>query len=149
MYVREGEKKTEPVSFQQCPVTEPEAMGTHWNIGGPVWTSGNTFSLWGWPSTATGCPERWWSLHPWRYAKAIWTCSWAAGSTWPCLSKGVWPDALQRTLPASTLLSVIVLYLTKFWKIVLFPKYWQLKTTDLFVITEWNEWNDTTLTNVL
>lgn len=21
-------------------------------------------SLWGWPTTVTGCPDRWWSLHP-------------------------------------------------------------------------------------
>ena len=29
-----------------------------WNTGGSLWTSGNTFSLWGWLSTGTGCPER-------------------------------------------------------------------------------------------
>ena len=74
-------------SFQWCPVTGPEAMGTSWNIGGSLWISGNTFLLWGWLSTGTGCPERFWSLLPWGYSKAIWIRSWATGSRWPCLSR--------------------------------------------------------------
>ena len=57
-----GVKMTDPGSFQWCPVTGPEAPGTHWNKGGSLWTSGNTFSLWGWPRTGTSCPERLWIL---------------------------------------------------------------------------------------
>ena len=75
MYVntwREGAKKTEPGSFQWCPVPGPVAMGTNWNTGGSLWTSGNTFSLWGWSSTGTSCPERLWNFPPWRYSKAVW-----------------------------------------------------------------------------
>jgi len=34
-----------PGSFQQCPVTGPEATGTNWNTGGAIWTSGNTFTM--------------------------------------------------------------------------------------------------------
>jgi len=31
---REGAKRMEPGSPQQCPVTGPEVMGTNWNTGG-------------------------------------------------------------------------------------------------------------------
>ena len=37
---REGASRTEPVSFQWHPVTAPEAMGTHWDTGGSLQTSG-------------------------------------------------------------------------------------------------------------
>jgi len=32
----------EPSSFQWCPVTRPEAMGTNWNTEGSIRKSGNT-----------------------------------------------------------------------------------------------------------
>lgn len=58
---REGARKTEPGSFQWCPMTGQEAVGTHWNTRCSVWPSGNTFLLVGWLSTGTGYPERlWW-----------------------------------------------------------------------------------------
>ena len=101
MYIntwREGAKRMEPGSFQWCPVTGLQAMGTNWNTGGSLQTSGNTFSLWGGPSTGTGCPGRLWSLHPWRYSKSIWRQSWATGSMCCCLSRGITPDDLQRYL---------------------------------------------------
>ena len=59
---REGANRREPGSFQWCPVTEPEAMGTRWNTGSSLWTSGSTLSAWRWLSTGTGCPESLWSL---------------------------------------------------------------------------------------
>lgn len=46
------------------------------------------FALWGWWGTASGCPGGWWVLPPCRYAKAIWTWSWASGSGWPCFWAG-------------------------------------------------------------
>ena len=64
-----------------------------------IWTS--PFLLWGWLSTSTGCLE---SLCPWKYSKAIWTCSWATSSRRPCLSRGAGSDDLQRSLPTSTIL---------------------------------------------
>lgn len=57
---REGTKEAEPGSFQGCPVAGPETLGTDWNTGGSIWTSGNTSLLWGWLSTDTGCLGRWW-----------------------------------------------------------------------------------------
>ncbi|KAK4816307.1 LOW QUALITY PROTEIN: hypothetical protein QYF61_014605 [Mycteria americana] len=33
------------------------------------------------------CPDRLWSLPPWKSSKAIWTWSWATRSRWPCLSR--------------------------------------------------------------
>lgn len=39
--------------------------------------SRNGFPPWGGLSSATGCLWRMWSLHPWKYSKAIWTKSWA------------------------------------------------------------------------
>lgn len=38
------------------------------------------FLLWGWPSAGTGCVGRLWTLHHWRYSKAIWSWSWATSS---------------------------------------------------------------------
>jgi len=94
---REGAETTEPGSFQWC----PQAMGMNWNTARTVWTSGHTFLLWGWLRTGAGFPERLWSLHPWRYSKAVWTRSGTTGSRWPCLSQGVGPDDLQRSLPTN------------------------------------------------
>ena len=48
---------------KRCPVPGPEAMGTNWITGGSLWASGNTFLLWGWPSTGAGYTEILWSLH--------------------------------------------------------------------------------------
>lgn len=48
----------------------PEAMGTTWNTGNFLWSSENTFILWGWLSTGTGVPEKLWSPHLWRHSKA-------------------------------------------------------------------------------
>lgn len=31
------------------------------------------FSLWGWLSIRTSCPEASWNLHPWKYSKAVWS----------------------------------------------------------------------------
>lgn len=50
-------------TFHWCPVIESETVGTHWSTGGSLWTSGNSsFSLLGWRSTGTGCPEWFWFL---------------------------------------------------------------------------------------
>lgn len=45
--------------------------------------------LW-WPNIGTGCPERLWWLHSWRYSKRTWTQSWKAWDSWPCLSIEGW-----------------------------------------------------------
>lgn len=37
----EDTKGTEPGCFQWCPETGPETVGTKWNTGGVIWTSGN------------------------------------------------------------------------------------------------------------
>ena len=63
------------------------AMGTNWNMGGSLRTSGNAFLLWGWLSTRTGYPGRLWSLHPWRHLKHVWTRSRATRSRCPCMSR--------------------------------------------------------------
>jgi len=68
---------TEAGFSQWCPVTGSKAMGTNWNMGGIVWTWGNTFLLWGWLSTGTGCSGEWWSLPPWTQSKSDWTWFWA------------------------------------------------------------------------
>lgn len=44
------------------------------------------------------------SPYPCRYSKAAWTWSCAPGSRWPCLSRRIGPDDLQRCLPLSTTL---------------------------------------------
>ena len=44
-----------------------------------------------------------WNLHPWRYSEAIWTWFSVTCFRWPCLSRGVGEDDLQRSLPASAI----------------------------------------------
>lgn len=86
-------QKTEPRSFQWCPVARPEGMGPNWNSGGFIWTSGNIL-LWEWPHT--GCPEMLCSLLPRGYSKVIWTWPCATISILPCLSRGFRKHDLQR-----------------------------------------------------
>lgn len=44
----------------------------------------------------------------WKHVLAVWlgipTWSWAINSGWPCLNKGVGPDALQQSLPTPAIL---------------------------------------------
>jgi len=47
-------------------VTGEEATDTNWNPGNSFWTQENTFLLWQWPNTETGCPEWLQGLHPSR-----------------------------------------------------------------------------------
>ena len=88
---REGVKKMEPGYFQWCPVTGAQAVGTHWNAGGSVWTSGNTFLLCERLTTGMGCPERLRSLHPWRYSKAT-----GHGPGQPALGGPAWAWGLDK-----------------------------------------------------
>ena len=61
-------------------------------------------SLWGWRSTGTGCPGRWWSLLLWRYSRPAWTRSSAACCRWLCFVGRVGLDDPQRSLPTPTIL---------------------------------------------
>ena len=101
---QESAKRTEPRSFQWCLATVQEAVGTNWGTGRFLWTSGSTSLLRGWLSPGTGCPERLWSLSPWRYWKAVWTWSWATGSRQPCSIWEAGADDLQRAFPTSVIL---------------------------------------------
>ena len=93
-----------PDSFQCCSVTGQGAMGTNLSTGCSVWTWGRTSLLQGWQSTGTGCPERLWILLFWRHSKSTWMKSCAVCSRWPCFSRGVGLDDLQRSLPTPTIL---------------------------------------------
>jgi len=60
-YLTDGIKTTEPGSLdkrQRAQIAREEI---------PFEQKKNLFSLWGWSNTGTGCLERLWSLHPWRY----------------------------------------------------------------------------------
>ena len=126
----EGAKRTEPGSSQWCPVPGPEAVGTKWNTGGSHWTSGNIFLLWGWLNTGTGCPRRLWSLQPWRYSKAIWTCCWAADSRSPCWSREVGPD-FQRSYPKFLDWSFVFWSCANFYMLLKFHIKMQTVTTEV------------------
>ena len=63
-----------------------------------------TSSLWGWRSTGTGCPGRFWSLLLWRYSRPAWTRSCAACCRWPCFVRGFGLDDPQRSLPTPNIL---------------------------------------------
>ena len=93
---RQGAKTMEQGSFQWCPVTGQEPVGTHWNTGGSLWTSGNTFFT-------VRVTKRWhrlargfWHLHPSRYLKAIWTWSWAT-----ILGSTAWARRLDKMISSS------------------------------------------------
>lgn len=55
--------------FQRFPVTGLETVGTNWNTGGAVWTSGEIFSLSGWLRADTCCTDQLWNLPLRRYLK--------------------------------------------------------------------------------
>jgi len=40
--------------------------------GGLGWILGKNSSLNEWSGTGTGCPGKWWSLHPCRCSKNVW-----------------------------------------------------------------------------
>lgn len=86
--------------YVEAAVSSPSvSLFMNWNIGGFVWTSGNTYS----ESdqvlvqvTQGGCGL--------SILGDIKTSGWATGSRWPCLSRGVGPDDLWRSFPTSTIL---------------------------------------------
>ena len=55
-------------------------------------------------SEILGCPEKLWSLHPWRYSNSDWTWPWATCCSWPCFEQGGTPDDFLRCLPTSAIL---------------------------------------------
>ena len=93
-----------PSSFQWCPATGQGPTGTNWSIGSSIWTWGRTSSPWGWRSTGTGCPGRWWSLLLWRYSRPAWTRSSTTYCRGPCFGRRVGLDDPQRSLPTPTIL---------------------------------------------
>lgn len=60
------------------------------------------FLLWERLSTVRGCPEKLQTLHLRRYSETVWTWSWTTCCRWPCLSRVVGSDALQRSLKVYT-----------------------------------------------
>lgn len=50
----------EDTSGAQC---QDQRLWVHWNTWHSLWTSGNSFTLWQWLSTDTGCQERLRSFH--------------------------------------------------------------------------------------
>jgi len=41
------------------------------------WIPGKSLLQWGWWSTGTGCPGKWWMSHLWRHSRWGWTGLWA------------------------------------------------------------------------
>jgi len=69
-----------------------------------LWASGSTSLLWEWSRTGRDCPDRLWSLHPWRWPKdnrhgpeplLVVGCA---------LSRGFRPDDIKKSLPISMIL---------------------------------------------
>lgn len=106
-YLQEGCKADGARLLSVMPSARARGHGHKLKHRGPLWTSGNTFSLWRWPSTDTGWPERWWSLHPWRYSNAVWAEFWVSGCGWPCLitaGYARWPLEFPSHLSQSVIL---------------------------------------------
>lgn len=57
-------KRTEPRSFQRCPETEQEVMGTNWNMSSSHWTSRSNSLLCGLLTQASqrGCRVSYWEI---------------------------------------------------------------------------------------
>lgn len=68
----------------QMPSQKCRRMGVAGQRNHFLWPAGYTLA-----SVTTGCPERLWSLYPWRYSKLNWAGSWTTCSRWPHLSRGV------------------------------------------------------------
>ena len=102
-------------------------MGTNWNTGSSVWTYGNTFLLWGWQSTSTGCPDRLWSHHLWRHSKAVWTCSWS--TLGGAASAGLWtrwPPEVPSNLTYAVIHCSVVIWCLFSQRRMLFCWHWIL-----------------------
>ena len=59
------------VSSPRPLATEQEETASSCIRGGLDWLLGKTSLLKEWSGIGTGCPERWWSQHPWRYLKDV------------------------------------------------------------------------------
>lgn len=95
-------KKPEPGSSQRCLVTGQEGMHMNWNVWNSAWTQKSTFSLWGLLSTGTDCPERLWSLHPWRCWRP--DCMWSRANGFsPAWAGRPGLDDLKRPLSSSAI----------------------------------------------
>lgn len=91
---------------QECPVTRQDAVGTKWNTEDYVWTSQNTFLLWG-LSTWRGHPERLWSLPLRGFSELDLAQSRATYSSWVCSSRVGWTKWSQEE-PSSLSCFVII-----------------------------------------
>lgn len=71
---------------------EDHRQWTQTNMGSFLWTSRNTFSLWGWPNTGTGC---WTGCGVFLLGESAWTWRWVNAFRWSCLSRGFGANSLQ------------------------------------------------------
>lgn len=77
---------SELIYFQWCWVIG--TRGTNLNTGGFLWTPGNIFLPWGWPSTGADWPEKWWILVLGDIQKPSWApCGFAGPWEWFCDSE--------------------------------------------------------------
>lgn len=90
-YLKEGFKEH---SFQWCPVTGADTMGTKLYTGESGWTLGNTFC----PLRVTGtvCP-RVGIRSPWRYQKPYWHSPGQLALGGLAWARGIGPDDLQNS----------------------------------------------------
>ena len=100
-----GMKKRQP-DFSVVPANRTRSNGHALN---PMKFCLNTredffFTVEHWSNSGTAFPGRLWSLHLWRYSKPGWTTcpvALAACCRWPCFSRGVGVDDLERSYPSS------------------------------------------------
>lgn len=102
-YVKRGHKGWRQ-AFPETPSVRTRGS-RHKQTGGSLRTSGNTFFT---VRVTEHCHSLQsgteWNLRLRRYSKAIWRWSWATGSRCVCLSSGVGPVDLQRSLSTSAIL---------------------------------------------
>lgn len=105
-------KRMETGFYHWCPVIGEETVSTNWNRGSSHWSSDNTFLLWWWPSTGRECPEVLWISLLGDIQKQA---EHDPGQLDLCLSRGLGPYAVQRSLQTSTVLwfcELLQLYLS-------------------------------------
>ncbi|KAK4832384.1 hypothetical protein QYF61_022239 [Mycteria americana] len=69
-YLKGGCSEVVVSLFSQLAIGREE-MASSCARGGIDWILGKIYLLKGWSSIGTGCPERWWSHHPWRSSKNV------------------------------------------------------------------------------
>lgn len=107
----EGGEKIYPHSSWGAQWKDERQLNTHCNMGNSDQMVGKNCSLWGWSNTEEGCPERFWSLQPWRYWNLNWTQPQATQASCPYFGQLVWLMASRSPFQTVLVCDAVILKL--------------------------------------